>query len=155
MTNIDQNVDKLSVIKRRQHLEQARGDSKIHFRKNQFIITYENKATEHQKLRFSRDGKQIIYTDVHDKFIIQDLSGGHQIKRCLNQLKNKVVYFIREDPDPEGEGFYVVCSEDYDKYIRLEHTHRTSMDIKMIRLIEPGLLKTFDLSVRIKRKQNK
>lgn len=66
-----------------------------------------------------------------------------------------MVYFIKEDPDPEGEGFYVVCSEEYDKYIRLEHTHRSTLDIKMIRLIEPGLLKTFDLSVRIKRKQNK
>ena len=66
----EEHIDRLSLIKRRQHLEQARGNNKIHFRKNQFIITYENKATEHQKLRFSRDGKQILYTDVHDKFII-------------------------------------------------------------------------------------
>lgn len=66
------------------------------------------------------------------------------------------MYLITPDPDPQGEGFYVMCSQDYDKYVRILHSHRFDLDekLKIIRLIEPGLLKSFEMYIKVMRKYN-
>lgn len=66
-------------------------------------------------VRFSRDGRSLMYADFKEKLLIQSLHKGSVLKRKLLQLEDQVVYAITPDPDPQGEGFYVMCSELYDK----------------------------------------
>lgn len=99
-----------------------------------------------------------MYADVKEKLLIQSLHKGSTIKRKLLQLEDKVVYMITPDPDPQGEGFYVMCSEQYDKYVHIVHSNRgvdehNNGRLKIIRTIEPGLLKTFELFVKVMQKQ--
>lgn len=105
-------------------------------------------------MRFSRDGRSIIYTDLNEKFVIQQLHKGASIKRKLQTLENKVVYWITPDPDPKGEGFYIMCSEEFDKYVRIEHSHRPDLEdrLKINRRVEPGLLKTFEMFIKVMNK---
>lgn len=58
------------------------------------------------------------------------------------------------DPDPDGEGFYLLSSYEYDNYLRIQHSHRTDLDdsLKINRLIEPGLIKTFEMNIKILKK---
>lgn len=68
------------------------------------------------------------------------------------------MYAITPDPDPQGEGFYVMCSELYDKQINIVHSNRGLEEIsdgclKIMRTVEPGLLKTFELFIKVMQKQ--
>ena len=65
----------------------------------------------------------ILFSNGHDNYIIEEF-GSYYTQRKLRQLQNKIVRFVMEDPSPSSQGFYVVCSEDYDTSLDMQHTHR-------------------------------
>lgn len=69
--------------------------------------------------------------DKHDKFVVEFMNDGCHRKRKLTQLKDKVVHFIEEDPIDNG--FYILCSREYDDCIELEHSHRDEFNLNFER----------------------
>ena len=67
-------------------------------------------------------------------------------QRKLKHLKNKKVRHIQQDYR-EG-GFYFLACQEFDKHLSVEHSNRESFDVRFTRLIEPGVLKVFDLHLK-------
>ena len=40
-----------------------------------------------------------------------------------------------------------MCSDDYDTYLHLQHTHRNYFELKFKRDVEPGTIRVFDLNI--------
>lgn len=78
-------------------------------------------------------------------FVVDLLENGYQKKRRLNQMKGKIVHFIQEDPFDRG--FYIICSQEYDERLELEHSHRDEYDMDFERQVEPGIIKIFDMFI--------
>lgn len=108
-------------------------------------LNFEHEPTEHLMVRISKNNKQIIFTDNHEKFIV-DLHVGYSEKRKLASIEGKIVMYIQEDP--AGTGFYVVCCKEYDSKIDVEHSHRPALDIAFDRQVEPGIIKIHDMNIR-------
>ena len=62
-------------------------------------------------------------------------------------MKSKyIVHHVQEDIDSEGNGgFYIICSRPEDWRIRVIHTHRQYLLIKLPAVVENSFLKVFQL----------
>lgn len=70
-----------------------------------------------------------------------------KLKRNLNFIPiNETSKYIEEDF--EERGFYIVTAKDYDKKVRIWHTHRPSFKLGFKRNVEPNNLRFFDLFVK-------
>ena len=77
--------------------------------------------------------------------------GSYHEQKKLKQLKTREIKAIKEDYI--NGGFYFMIHKDYDKFVNVEHSNRTNMDIRFPKKIEPGILKFFDVNI-IKSKEN-
>lgn len=41
----------------------------------------------------------------------------------------------------------MVCSEDYDTHLFIQHTHQSGFSLEFKREVEPGIIKIFDLNI--------
>lgn len=60
-------------------------------------------------------------------------------------MKNKAIHYIKEDPYENG--FYILCSREYDQRLELVHTHRAEIFMDFERQVEPGIIKIFDMNI--------
>ena len=66
------------------------------------------------------------------------------MKRNLIFIPNReIIKFIEEDFDERG--FYLATAKEYDKKVRIFHSHRPSFKLTFDRHVEPGNLRFYDL----------
>lgn len=92
----------------------------------------------HLTVKVAADGKQAIFSNGFEHYIHD---GGSQAN--FPWIKDK---FIRWAV-PEGDGFFIACSKEYDRDIDLLHSKRSKFHASVDRHLEPGLFKVYDMQV--------
>jgi len=69
-------------------------------------------------------------------------------------MGDKSSHYVCQSPAPDG-GYYLLISQDYDKSLKIIHTLREKKIMKMVRNIDPDILKVLDFFVIKKKKHAK
>jgi hypothetical protein len=115
---------------------------------SRMTIAYSKAPEKPQDLivKVASDGKQAIFSNGIEHYIHD---GGSQAN--FPWIKDK---FIRA-AIPEDRGFYLACSKDYDRDIDVLHSKRQSFHASVVKFLEPGLFKVFDMQILKPSKESK
>ena len=89
-------------------------------------------------VKIADDGKQAIFSNGVEHYIHD---GGSQAN--FPWIKDK---FIRHAV-PEGDGFCIACSKEYDRDIDILHSKRPSFHASVKKFLEPGLFRVYDMQL--------
>lgn len=107
-----------------------------------FNVTHE--ITEEMQIHIHSNHKQIVYTDQHEKLVLEMEAHGYFRQRFLYNLEGKNVLQTVEG----SNDFYFLSCDGFDNSLQLAHSTHESMDIAFKRQVEPGIIKVHDLTVR-------
>lgn len=108
-------------------------------------VDFLNEPSQYFQVKWADKNDCLIFVDKHEMFVVEFMDDGYQRKRRLNHMIGKVVHFIYEDPTDTG--FYILCSQEYDERLELEHTHRDEIFIDFETQVEPGIIKIFSMMI--------
>ena len=104
--------------------------------------------TENVLINISIDFKQVIFLNGEENFLIED-KGTHQIKKNLDQTRNRSVRFIKSFEDEPG--FYFVSCGQNGTDLWIQSSSQENLNIKIVTDIEALKSKIFDFDLILKK----
>lgn len=111
-----------------------------------FKIDFYNEPGEYFQVKWAKKNDCLVFLDPNEMFIVEFMPDGCHKKRKLPQMKGKIVHYMQEDP--QYNGFYIICSKEYDSHLELEHSHRGEFHVNFERQVEPGIIKIFNMRLK-------
>lgn len=115
-----------------------------------FTVDFITEPSEYFKVKWAKRNDCLVFLDEDEMFVVDIMMDGCHRKRKLRQMKGKIVHHMEEDPD--GSGFYIICSQEYDSRLELEHSHRDELKLDFERQVEPGIIKIFNMAISTTKK---
>lgn len=106
---------------------------------------------ESYQVELSHNFKTVLFSNGQNRFLYEAVEDDNRenkkfIARRINHM-SKGFHILHYCEDLENEGFYAICLKDFDKKIRMMHTHRGSFKLSQAWRLEKQAIRFFDLHV--------
>ena len=103
-------------------------------------------------VELSHNFKTVLFSNGYERFLYRSEGYGEKANFVARRVRHlsKNFKILHYEEDLNQEGFFAICAKDFDKKIRLTHTHRKNLKLKQDWRLEAESIRFLSLHVKTK-----